>query len=216
MSSWYSWRSSPEWGPAKRARSRHISGPSRTAERIAAELALARTLSDVPPTTPAMQHHPGGRTCWASGSRAEKRKEGRPQKRAHSEPVSEKQPIRTAERMAGELDIGMNTFKRAGRYARAVDTLVADSPTIKRKILSGEINQPRAAIVEIAAQPVAERAKAGERMERGDPPEPAIVTKVCRSCGHELPLETFSVRGSGCAPTCCRCAAQWPRPPTAG
>jgi len=59
-----------------------------------------------------------------------------------------------------------------------VDTLAEASPTINGKILAGEINQPRADIVEIAAQPVAERVKAVERMEQGDLPKPEIVTMV--------------------------------------
>jgi hypothetical protein len=132
---------------------------------------------------------------------AEKRKEGRPGKLPHDGGVI---PGETARRIAAEVGAGKNTVERAGQYARAVDTLATDSPTIKRKILSGEINQPRTAIVEIAAKPAAERAKAVERLERGEPPEPEVKTNVCRSCGRDLPLDSFVKRGPGRPPIYCR------------
>jgi hypothetical protein len=110
----------------------------------------------------------------------------------------------TAERIASEVGVSKNTVERAGQYARAVDTLAEASPTIKRKILSGEINQPRGAIVEIAAKPAAERAKAVERMERGEPPVPEVKTKECRSCGRTLTLDQFSTQGAGRIASYCR------------
>ena len=85
-----------------------------------------------------------------------------------------------------------------------MDTLAEASPTIKRKILSGEINQPRGAIVEIAAKPAAERVKAVERMERGEPLEPEVKTKECRSCGRTLTLDQFSTQGAGRIASYCR------------
>ena len=144
---------------------------------------------------------------------AEKRRQGRKaegfsmvKKTDQSGQFSEKED--TVDRLARELKIGRTSVSRAGQYARAVDTLAADSPTIKRKILSGEINQSRGAILEIAAKPDAERKAAVERMEHGDPPEPAAVTKVCRSCGRELPLDCFVARGPGRSPIYCRqCSA---------
>jgi hypothetical protein len=78
--------------------------------------------------------------------------------------------LTTAERIAAELGVSKNTIERAWQYARAVDTLAEASPTIKRKILSGEIKLPRAAIVAIASKSEAERKAAVDRMERGDPP----------------------------------------------
>lgn len=110
----------------------------------------------------------------------------------------------TAERIASEVGVSKNTIERAGQYARAVDTLAEASPTIKRKILSGEINLPRAAIVEIAAKPVAERVKSVERMEQGDQPEPEGKTKECRSCGRTLTLDQFSTQGAGRIASYCR------------
>jgi len=41
-------------------------------------------------------------------------------------------PSTTAERIAAEVGVSKNTVERAGQFARAVDTLAADSPTIKR------------------------------------------------------------------------------------
>ena len=114
----------------------------------------------------------------------------------------------TAERIASEVGVSKNTIERAGQYARAVDTLAEASPTIKRKILSGEINLPRAAIVEIAAKPEAERVRAVERMERGDQPEPEVKPRECRSCGRALKLDQFSTQGAGRIASYCRhCSA---------
>jgi hypothetical protein len=114
----------------------------------------------------------------------------------------------TAERIASEVGVSKNTIERAGQYARAVDTLAADSPTIKQKILSGEINQPRSAIVTIAAKPEAERKAAVERMERGESPEPEVKTKECRLCGRTLSLDQFSTQGAGRIASYCRqCSA---------
>ena len=110
----------------------------------------------------------------------------------------------TAERIASEVGVSKNTIERAGQYARAVDTLAEASPTIKRKILSGEINQPRSAIVTIAAKPEAERVKAVERMEQGEPPEPQVKAKECRSCGRTLNLDQFSTQGAGRVASYCR------------
>ena len=102
--------------------------------------------------------------------------------------------LTTAERIAAEVGVSKNTVERAGQFARAVDTLAADSPTIKRKILSGEIKQPRAAIVEIAAKPEAERKEAIQRIEKGGPVEEDPPTRICRECGRELPIESFPTR----------------------
>ena len=137
---------------------------------------------------------------------AEKQREGRPQKLAHCGQVSGSNA--TAQRIATELDIGRNTVRRAGEYARAVDALAEASQTIKHKILAGEINQPRAAIVEIATKPEAERKAAVERMERGDPPELEVKTKECRLCGRMLPLDQFTTQGAGRVASYCRqCSA---------
>lgn len=114
----------------------------------------------------------------------------------------------TAERIASEVGVSKNTIERAGQYARAVDTLAEASPTIKQKILSGEINQSRSAIVTVAAKSEAERAKAVERMERGEPPEPEVRTKECRLCGRTLTLDQFSTQGAGRIASYCRqCSA---------
>ena len=135
---------------------------------------------------------------------AEKKKAGAPdgnrnaqKQRDHNGPIVCVQGGRTYERVAKEAGVGVTTVKRSADYARAVDTLATDSPTIKHKILSGEINQSRAAIVEIAAKPEAERKAAVERMERGDPPVPEVTTKVCCSCGRELPLNQFTYLNYG-------------------
>jgi len=114
----------------------------------------------------------------------------------------------TAERIASEVGVSKNTIERAGQYARAVDTLSADSPTIKGKILAGEINQSRGAIIEIATKPAAERVKAVDRMERGEPPEPEVKTKECWLCGRTLTLNQFSTQGAGRIASYCRqCSA---------
>lgn len=118
---------------------------------------------------------------------AEKRKSG---ERTDLTCPHDEDRLRTAKLIANELRVSKNTVERAGRFARAVDTLAADSPTIKRKILSGEINQSRGAIVEIAAKPEAERKAAVARMEQGEAPEPT--TKVCAGCGRELPLDQYN------------------------
>jgi hypothetical protein len=89
----------------------------------------------------------------------------------------------TAERIAYEMGVSKNTVERAGQYARAVDTLAEASPTIKRKILSGEIKLPRAEIVAIAAKPEAERKAAVERMERGSYPITDTVDVLYRGDG---------------------------------
>jgi hypothetical protein len=123
---------------------------------------------------------------------AEKKKAGRPTKGDHCEHIIA--PIKTAERIAAEIDVAPATVRRAADFARAVDTLAADSPTIKRKILSGEIKQPRAAIVEIAAKPEAERKEAIQRIEEGGPVEEYPPTRICRECGRELPIESFPTR----------------------
>jgi len=120
---------------------------------------------------------------------AEKKKLGRPEKSDHSGHL-----MKTRERVATEAGVGQGTVQRAADFARAVDTLAADSPTIKRKILSGEIKQPRAAIVEIAAKPEAERKEAIQRIEEGGPVEEYPPTRICRECGRELPIESFPTR----------------------
>jgi len=130
---------------------------------------------------------------------AEKKKAGNPTGRnQYSEEFPHRgeipKPSATAERIAAEVGIGKNTVERAGKFAQAVDTLAADSPTIKRKILSGEIKQPRAAIVEIAAKPEAERKEAIQRIEKGGPVEEDPPTRICRECGRELPIESFPTR----------------------
>lgn len=102
--------------------------------------------------------------------------------------------MKTKERVATEAGVGQGTVQRAADFAHAVDTLAADSPTIKRKILSGEIKQPRAAIVEIAAKPEAERKEAIQRIEKGGPVEEDPPTRICRECGRELPIESFPTR----------------------
>jgi hypothetical protein len=128
-------------------------------------------------------------------------------------------PNRTAKRIAAELDIGSNTVRRAADFSRAVDTLAADSPTIKRKILSGEVKQARTAIVEIAAKPESERREAVEKMERGEIVEvkakaekekaerPMPETKVCRNCGRELPTDKFSISNGKVSADCLQCIA---------
>lgn len=147
-----------------------------------------------------------------------KKRSGRPEKCAQSEPISEAQPTRTADRLAEELGVGHATIRRAADYARAVDALAADSPTIKRKILSGEVKQARTAIVEIAAKPEAERKEAVEKMERGEPAEvkakpekerkPEPTEKECTSCGRVLPIDCFSTQGAGYwSPHCRECHA---------
>ena len=101
---------------------------------------------------------------------AEKSKLGGNRKsKPHDEALIEEKG-KTSARIAKEIGVARATVERAAQYARAVDTLAADSPTIKRKILSGEIKLPRATIVEIAAKPEAERKAAVDRMERGDHP----------------------------------------------
>lgn len=50
---------------------------------------------------------------------------------------------KTAESIIPETDSAPKTIGRAVEYARTVDALAEASPTIKRKILSGEIAQPR-------------------------------------------------------------------------
>ena len=128
---------------------------------------------------------------------AEKSKLGGNRKsKPHDEALIEEKG-KTSARIAKEIGVARATVERAAQYARAVDTLAADSPTIKHKILSGEINQSRAAIVEIAAKPEAERKAAVERMERGDPPVPEVTTKVCCSCGRELLLDQFTYLNYG-------------------
>lgn len=102
--------------------------------------------------------------------------------------------ISTADRIASEVGVGKNTVERAGKFAQAVDTIAADSPTIKRKILSGEIKQPRAAIVEIAAKPEAERKEAIQRIEKGGPVKAEPQTRTCKECGRELPIGSFPTR----------------------
>ncbi len=128
---------------------------------------------------------------------------------------------RTAERIASELGVGKNTVLRAGNFAKAVDTLAAESPTIKRKILSGEVKQARTAIVEIAAKPEAERREAVEKMERGEmvevkakaekppkPEKPEPTEKECATCGRVLPIDCFSTQGAGYwSPHCRECRA---------
>lgn len=155
---------------------------------------------------------------------AEKKKESNPAGRNQYSEVSvqsehQPKPMRTAERLAAELGIGESTVRRAGQFARAVDTLAADSPTIKRKILSGEVKQAREKIVEIAAKPEAERKEAVERMERGEPVEVKAKaekekadrqipeTKVCRNCGRELPTDKFSISNGKVSADCLQCIA---------
>ncbi len=158
--------------------------------------------------TPEQKAYLVGKRC-----EAEKRRQGRKaeafsmvKKTDQSGQFSEKED--TVDRLARELKIGRPSVSRAGQYARAMDTLAADSPTIKQKILSGEINQPRSVIVTIAAKPEAERVKAVERMERGEPPEPEVKTKECRLCGHMLPLDQFTTKGAGRVAAYCRqCSA---------
>lgn len=133
---------------------------------------------------------------------AEKKKSaGRPGKLVQSEPISS--PNTTAKRIAAEIDAGISTVKRAADFSRAVDALAADSPTIKRKILSGEVKQAREKIVEIAAKPEAERREAVEKMERGEPVEvkakaersikPEPTEKECPRCGRTLPIGAFCI-----------------------
>lgn len=96
---------------------------------------------------------------------------------------------KTSARIAKEIGVARATVERAAQYARAVDTLAADSPTIKRKILSGEIKLPRATIVEIAAKPEAERKAAVDRMERGD--HPITDTMDALYSGDNVPVYTI-------------------------
>jgi hypothetical protein len=45
-------------------------------------------------------------------------------------------------------------------------------------------------------------------MERGEPPEPEVKTKECRSCGRTLTLDQFSTQGAGRVASYCRqCSA---------
>lgn len=44
--------------------------------------------------------------------------------------------MKTRERVASDAGVGQGTVQRAADYARAVDTLAADSPTIKRLFLA--------------------------------------------------------------------------------
>jgi hypothetical protein len=69
---------------------------------------------------------------------AEKRKQaGAPdgnrnaqKQRDHNGPIVCENGGRTYERVAREAGVGFTTVKRAGQFARAIDTLAADSPTI--------------------------------------------------------------------------------------
>lgn len=151
---------------------------------------------------------------------AEKKKASNPAGRnqySEDAPQNGERPT-TAERIAAEVGVSKNTVERAGRFARAVDTLAADSPTIKRKILSGEVKQARTAIVEIAAKPEAERKEAVEKMERGEPVEPPKpkrereakpepTEKECTMCGRVLPIDRFSLKLAGRSSICRQCYA---------
>ena len=120
---------------------------------------------------------------------AEKSKLGGNRKsKPHDEALIEEKG-KTSARIAKEIGVARATVERAAQYARAVDTLAADSPTIKRKILSGEIKLPRATIVEIAAKPEAERKAAVGRMERGD--HPITDTMDALYSGDNVPVYTI-------------------------
>ena len=120
---------------------------------------------------------------------AEKSKLGGNRKsKPHDEALIEEKG-KTSARIAKEIGVARATVERAAQYARAVDTLAADSPTIKRKILSGEIKLPRATIVEIAAKPEAERKAAVDRMERGD--HPITDTMDALYSGDNVPVYTI-------------------------
>lgn len=150
---------------------------------------------------------------------AEKKKAHRPEKLHQNGGVNPEKAGNTADRIAAEVGVSKNTVERAGQFARAVDTLAADSPTIKRKILSGEVKQARTAIVEIAAKPEAERKEAVEKMERGEmvvvkakaekekAERPIPETKVCRNCGRELPTDKFSISNGKVSADCLQCIA---------
>ena len=120
---------------------------------------------------------------------AEKSKLGGNRKsKPHDEALIEEKG-KTSARIAKEIGVARATVERAAQYARAVDTLAADSPTIKRKILSGEIKLPRATIVEIAAKSEAERKAAVDRMERGD--HPITDTMDALYSGDNVPVYTI-------------------------
>jgi hypothetical protein len=75
-------------------------------------------------------------------------------------------PQRTAERLADEYGVGVNTIKRDGDFSEAVDTIAATlGDDTKKAILTGEIKQPRAVIAEAAEVSRTEPEKAREMLE---------------------------------------------------
>lgn len=115
---------------------------------------------------------------------------------------------KTADRIAEEVGVGHNTVRRAADFARAVDKLAEDSPTIKQKILSGGAGQPREKLIEIAKRPENERKEAVRRIEQGEPVQAPPETKACSTCGRELPVERFYFSKGRYSSRCMQCERQ--------
>jgi len=88
---------------------------------------------------------------------AEKKTEGRPEKRDHNDPVY---PERTSEKLAKEYNVSPATIKRDAKFSEAVDKIDANVPDAKASILSGKSGLSKKDVVAIAELPPKQQGKA--------------------------------------------------------
>lgn len=78
----------------------------------------------------------------------------------------------TAGRIGRDYGVDGKTVRRNAEYAKSVDTLATDDPTIKPAILSGKTKLPKSTIIEVSKLPEAERKEAVQSIKSGTPIEP--------------------------------------------
>lgn len=81
----------------------------------------------------------------------------------------------TSESIAEELGIGMNTVRRAEKFAKGVDAIREVSPETAGKVLSGEIKPTRTDVASIAKAEPEERPRMVEQIEKGEKITPVAV-----------------------------------------
>ena len=82
---------------------------------------------------------------------------------------------RTAERIAREEHVGVNTVKRNEKFAQGIDAIREASPETADKILSGEIKPTRTDVASIAKAEPEERQRMVEQIEKGEKVTPVAV-----------------------------------------
>lgn len=74
---------------------------------------------------------------------------------------------KTAEEFAKEHDVGVNTVRRAGKLAEAVNTLEEEAPGVAAAVLAGEAHASMKDITEAVKQPLKKRKKAAKAIAAG-------------------------------------------------